>query len=564
MPGLRTMRNRLLVGFGATLIALLITGILGVWALDRVRNDVRTGVTASTDVAMAIARSQEAMLQHVAAEQSALLTTGGEPQNEREMSDVADSLRRSVLQDDALLTEDRAALERIGALQGRLEVRLAVARAYAEVGELEDAARQATLAGAMLDSLLEETRGLSAGQEALRVRALDQIDALVASRRSVLALLLVLGCVTAGTFGFRTWRACTVPLGRLSAVATTLGRGDLRVDVARDGLDAEYRVLAHAFDTMATRLRAIVSNLQSEVVEIGGAALALTAASDQTASSTNQISSAMTDVATGAAEQRASITESEQALERVAGSATALSTAATACEAIAREIRATSEQARANIAGAVSTLERARVVIDQSRDTIKRIDGASGAVEAFVATVRQIAEQTNLLALNASIEAARAGEHGRGFGVVAGEIRRLAAQSNEAASEVSSIVTTMREEVRGAVTSVHAGAAELGDVGSVSAAAVAGLDRITAVISDIDGVARSVADAATGHEEAIATLGARLRSASEQADAQASASEEAAAAAQETAATAEEVSATAHRLAENADRLGALASGLQV
>jgi methyl-accepting chemotaxis protein len=564
MLRMRTMRSRLFLGFGGTMLTLLVTGIMAVWALDRVRRDVRDGVTASTDIAMTIARSQEAMLQHVATTQSALLSTAIHEGDESAMSDVADSLRRSVLQGDVLLTRDRQTLERIGGLQGRLEVRLAVARAYADVGLLEDAARQAQLSGELLDSLLAETSALSRGQETLRARALGQIDDLVASRRAMLALLLAVGCVTAGTFGFRTWRACTLPLGRLSAVATSLGDGDLRVDVSRDGLDAEYRVLAHAFDTMASRLRGIVRNLQGEVEEIGGAALALTAASDQTASSTNQISSAMADVANGAAEQRSSISESEQALERVAGSAAALSAAASACEAIARDIRATSEQARGQISGAVGTLERARAVIDQSRDSIKRVEGASGAVDAFVETVRRIAEQTNLLALNASIEAARAGEHGRGFGVVAGEIRRLAAQSNEAASDVSSVVAAMREEVRGAVKSVNEGAEELGDVGSVSGDAVTGLDRISEVVSGIDQIARSVAEAAGGHEQAIATLASRLRAAIEQADAQASASEEAAAAAQETAATAEEVSATAHRLASNAERLGALAAGLQV
>ncbi|WP_147047287.1 methyl-accepting chemotaxis protein [Methylobacterium gnaphalii] len=53
--------------------------------------------------------------------------------------------------------------------------------------------------------------------------------------------------------------------------------------------------------------------------------------------------------------------------------------------------------------------------------------------------IRSIAEQINLPALHTAIAAARAGEAGRGFAAIAGEMKRLATQTTNAADELDTL-----------------------------------------------------------------------------------------------------------------------------
>lgn len=70
---------------------------------------------------------------------------------------------------------------------------------------------------------------------------------------------------------------------------------------------------------------------------------------------------------------------------------------------------------------------------------------STAQIDLITAAIREISDQTSLLALNASIEAARAGESGAGFAVVAGQIGKLADQTQEQVEQIKALIDKVQE-----------------------------------------------------------------------------------------------------------------------
>ena len=82
-------------------------------------------------------------------------------------------------------------------------------------------------------------------------------------------------------------------------------------------------------------------------------------------------------------------------------------------------------------------------------------------IGSIIGLVEDIAEQTNMLALNAAVEAARAGEHGKGFAVVAGEIRKLADESKQAITKITSLTSDIQHTTNSTVMATEEGSKEI-------------------------------------------------------------------------------------------------------
>lgn len=170
-----------------------------------------------------------------------------------------------------------------------------------------------------------------------------------------------------------------------------------------------------------------------------------------------EVTGAFGDIAAGIGNQSQSVAEigdSLQGMDRgiqdMKGSADSMKLAA---ESTSRMTVAGDGQLR-TVAGEmekVGEIQRSTATsMEELRQEMEQIGRMTEAIEG-------ISGQTNLLSLNASIEAARAGESGKGFSVVAGEIRKLAEESNQFAQRIAGIVNGLIARTNQTAEQVAAG-----------------------------------------------------------------------------------------------------------
>ncbi|MEO0675994.1 MAG: methyl-accepting chemotaxis protein [Pseudomonadota bacterium] len=240
-------------------------------------------------------------------------------------------------------------------------------------------------------------------------------------------------------------------LGDLSGIMTALEGGDLsrRLD---DEYSGTFHDISVATNASLEQLERAFAKIHDGVQSVGHSAAELRAGTG--------------DLARRSEEQAQAVFESAAVTDDIAKSVTANAEQLTECRKLVEAIAA-----RTTSGQDVST---------KAIDSIAAIEHASEQMVKIVRTIDEIAFQTNLLALNASVEAARAGDAGKGFGVVASEVRALAARCADASQQIGSLINE-------AVRSVKQGAEHVRDtgraIGEMQGQMMAVEDKIEAVYS---------------------------------------------------------------------------------
>jgi methyl-accepting chemotaxis protein len=253
-----------------------------------------------------------------------------------------------------------------------------------------------------------------------------------------LAVLLVLRLIE---------RHVTAPVGELARLSEAVASGELSVPFTPSPVNSEVGRLSRATSGMILALRRLASTMRASARDTTSLSAQITAASESVATAAQQTAATSTALSEESSDMA-------RAIKEIAGDAAQLvdisaSLRGRAQEGLRRErrLRTLAQENRERLDESSSAVEQLTGDARMSAESIEALATAVDEIRAFLTLVQKISRQSKLLALNAAMEAARAGEHGEGFGIVADEVRRLAADSAEAAEKTDLLARAMMERV---------------------------------------------------------------------------------------------------------------------
>lgn len=350
----------------------------------------------------------------------------------------------------------------------------------------------------------------------------------------------------------------------LADVLRGVAQGDLTGDPRRLAIDVDEERLAEAVRVALASMREVVIDARDASQEIGSEAHDI-AVQGSAALSVAQRAAESASVAARAGQSLAELSRrAREELTHLTANARQLVEQARAVRTHEKRLQELSGTGLTSMRESMGALDALATDVSDNAGELAALGESSGEIRSFVLLVRKMARQSKLLALNAAMEAARAGEHGSGFAVVAGEVRRLARSSSEAADRTDQLVADVLERVE-RVKQASLRAVDNAQLARESAGtSVVMLEELDRATRDASAAAAAEEDDVGGIRTATDAIALPLQQLAREAESLAAALKDASVVAGSQQGRIQDLAVAANALARNAARSTAALAGIRV
>ncbi len=275
------------------------------------------------------------------------------------------------------------------------------------------------------------------------------------------------------------------PLERIVSSMSEAEKGHLNTRLSFESHD-EFQRVAESFNRMLEGICQMISKVLETSDDLATSSQQLSSASVESAATLLDISKNVNGINQSSLEISSNLEKTTASVESFSESAQKVATLAeTAVQAVSVTTQAADKGGK-TVKKSVEMIGKIKESVDIATQVILDLNSASLQISEIVNTITAIASQTNLLALNAAIEAARAGEQGKGFTVVAGEVRKLAEESAEAAEAIGTRIENILTKTQNAADSMTLGRGRVDDGIRIIREVSTSLDNIIANVNDVN------------------------------------------------------------------------------
>lgn len=365
----------------------------------------------------------------------------------------------------------------------------------------------------------------------------------------IIAVLLSIGIAWIIT------RRTLKPINETLTFVEKVSDGDLTAEPFELKTQDEVAQLTIGVFKMVEDLREIIGKVSMNSEQVASTSVELSANVQQSSATIEEITSSVQDVAMSTEMQSESVDQMNKTVTTISHELNEISTFTKEVAGNATVATDTASAGNKTVQQAVQQLAVTSDKIENTALIINRLNEYSNEIGQIVNLISDITDQTNLLALNASIEAARAGEHGKGFAVVAEEVRKLADQSQNAASDIQARINGIKEESLQAVEAMNVSTQNLQQSSKMFEVAGTSFQEIYGDVSNLstnfDRTQHSIEHVTT----ALAQISQTMQRVTESITTSAANSQNVAAASEEQSASIEEITHSAMNLSDMADEL---------